>query len=606
MRMVPASPHDTGSQAEKRIFERLRTALDERYVAYHSLRPTRHPHKRFPEIDFVICGAEGLYVIEVKGGRITCHAGVWQYRDRYGRTTPSHEGPFRQAQTSLHGLMEDLRANLPADVLDRFTIGYGVVFPDCDWRSDGAEWDPEMLADKRRSRDMEGWLRSLFEYWRRRDGREGQPDDGALRRLQEHLRPEVGAPASEENVPLLHQVKDARRRIERLTEDQVRMADVAEANPRVLCAGGAGTGKTFLAERLARRWCEAGAQVALVCRSPWLRHFLASRLSMPGLAVSLIDGVRLDCRRAGLERFDALIVDEGQDLFEMGSIETLDEVLAGGLAQGRWCWFHDLNNQSLTRRFDRRAKDYLESLGPVHVPLRINCRNTRVILEWIQEALGADLGVRGAGAGPDVRLHTAVNRREAGERVAREIVELVDVGGLSPGSVTILSPFDLDESSVAVMPAEVAGRVRRLDEYSMRALPGDTVGFARIEEFKGLENEAIVVADLPVPDETNRDSTAHYVAMSRARSVLSLVYRDPPRALGPQARGEGRTSTTHLRSETFQRFGGGMPTSSLADGCRSTSAGFLACSRPASAKIVESRERCAAAARRRTRHAGEA
>ena len=33
---------------------------------------------------------------------------------------------------------------------------------------------------------------------------------------------------------------------------------------------------------------------------------------MPGLTVSLIDGVRLDCRRAGLERFDALIVDEGQ------------------------------------------------------------------------------------------------------------------------------------------------------------------------------------------------------------------------------------------------------------------------------------------------------
>ena len=30
----------------------------------------------------------------------------------------------------LHGLMEGLKANLPADVLDRFTIGYGVVFPD--------------------------------------------------------------------------------------------------------------------------------------------------------------------------------------------------------------------------------------------------------------------------------------------------------------------------------------------------------------------------------------------------------------------------------------------------------------------------------------------
>ena len=525
MRMVPASPHDTGSPAEKRVFERLRAAFDDRYTAFHSLRPTRHPHKRFPEIDFVICGSEGLYVIEVKGGRIACRDGVWHYQDRSGRTTRSHEGPFRQAETALHGLMEDLCANLPACVLDRFTIGYGVVFPDCEWSSAGAEWDPAMLADMRRSRDLESWLCGLFEHWRARDGRPARPDDGALERLQAYLRPQVDALAEEDGAGLFDQVEDARRRTVRLTEDQMRMADVAEANPRVLCAGGAGTGKTFLAERLARRWAEDGLQVALVCRSPWLRHFLASRLSMPGLTVSLIDSVRIDCRRAGLERFDALIVDEGQDLFEMRCIETLDGVVAGGLTAGRWCWFHDLNNQSLTRTFDRRAKSYMESLEPVRMPLRINCRNTRIILEWIQDTLGADLGVQGAGAGPDVRTQYARDRPESAEQVAREIRELVDVGGLAPGSVTILSSCDFVESSVALIPLDMACRVRKLDEFSMRELPGDKVGFAKIEHFKGLENEAIVVVDLPAPTAEDRKSAEHYVAMSRARSVLSLIYR---------------------------------------------------------------------------------
>ena len=561
MRMIPSAPYDTGSQAEKRVFERLRAAFDDRYAAFHSLKPTRHPRKRFPEIDFVICGPDGLYAIKVKGGRVACHDGVWRYQDRNGEVALSQESPFRQAETALHGLMEDLRANLPEDVLDRFTTGYGVVFPDCEWRSGGAEWDPAMLAGARRSRDLEGWLRGLFDYWRARAGRKGRPDDddGALARLQGYLRPEVDAPEREEAarllrpevdarereeavrllrpevdthereeaVRLLHRVEDAGRRIEGLTEDQMRMADVAEANPRVLCAGGAGTGKTFLAERLARRWAEAGLQVALVCRSPWLRHHLASRLSMPGLAVSSIDGVRLDCRRAGLERFDALIVDEGQDLFEMGCIETLDGVLDGGLETGRWCWFHDLNNQSLTSRFGRRAKNHLESLDPVRMPLRINCRNTRVILEWIQATLDADLGVHGAGAGPAVRTQSAATRRESAERTTREIGELVDVGGLAPGLVTILSPLDLAESSVALMPPAAARRIRRLDEYSMRDLPGDKVGFARIEEFKGLENEAIVVVDLPAPDGAARKSAEHYVAMSRARSVLSLIHRDP-------------------------------------------------------------------------------
>ena len=524
MQMVPNSPYETGSPAEKRIFDRLRRAFDDRYVACHSLKPTRHPRKRFPEIDFVICGPEGLYVLEVKGGGVACHGGVWQYEDRFGRTVESHEGPFRQAETALRGLRDDLRANLPRGVLDRFTVGYGVLFPDCEFRSEGAEWDQAMVADVRASRDLEGWLRRLFAYWREREGSSGSSDDEVVSALHAYLRPNIDVPSSKADVPLLDQVEDVRRRVDELTDDQMRMADVAEANPRVLCAGGAGTGKTFLAERLARRWAEDGLQVALVCRSPWLRHFLASRLSMPGLTVSLVDGVRLDCRRAGLERFDALIVDEGQDLFEAGFLETLDEILTGGLEEGRWCWFHDLNNQSLTPRFERNAKSYLESLCPVRMPLRINCRNTRVILEWIQDKLDADLGVRGVGAGPAVRCYTASSQRKSAERAAREIFELVDLGGLAPGSVTILSPFDLADSSAAFLPPGAANRVRRLDEYSMRSMPVDKVGFARIDEFKGLENEAVMVLDLPAPNVATKNVTAHYVAMSRARSVLSLIY----------------------------------------------------------------------------------
>ena len=57
----------------------------------------------------------------------------------------------------------------------------------------------------------------------------------------------------------------------------------------------------------------------------------------------------------------------------------------------------------------------------------------------------------------------------------------------------------------------------------MHGTSDNKVGFARIDEFKGLENEAIIVVDLPVSDEVRGGSAAHYVAMSRARSVLSLI-----------------------------------------------------------------------------------
>ena len=522
MRMVPPVPFETGSQAEKRIFDRLRSALDDDYTAYHSVKPTSHPSKRFPEIDFVVCSAAGIYVLEVKGGRVSFEGGVWRYRDRAGRVAESNEGPFRQAETALHGLESSIRSKLTQEVCETFTMGYGVLFPDCEWRGHGVEWEGPMVADARRSRDIDAWLHGLFDYWQRRDPMTRRPTRESLRQLLNVLRPDVTTSVP----PLVHQVENAQRRIERLTEDQMRMVDVAEANSRVLCHGGAGTGKTFLAERIARRWADSGMQVALVCRSPWLRHFLAARMLMPGVTVSLADGVRLDCRRAGLERFDAIVVDEGQDLLEMGFIDLLDAILDGGMHGGRWCWFQDAN-QSFFPVDDARAEGRLLETGPVRMPLRTNCRNTRIILECVQDTLGADLGVKGAGMGPDVRQRNVVNESESAEVIASEIVELVDQGGLAPGSVTVLSPFDFDESSVAAVRQGTAHRIRRLDEFSMRAVPGDTVGFARIDEFKGLENDAVIVVDLPDPRFWNGDLVSHYVAMSRPRSVLSLVCRSP-------------------------------------------------------------------------------
>ncbi len=524
MRMVPSSPYDTGSQAEKRIFERLRFALDDRYVALHSLKPTNHPHKRFPEIDFVICGPDGLYVLEVKGGKVTYENGVWHFRNRHGKVTTSHEGPFRQAENALHGLVKCLETGFPVDMLNRLIIGYGVLFPDCEWVVGSAEWDTAMVADMRRSRDLGGWLLNLFSYWNERSGQRVGPSAREVEELQEYLRPEANGRGTENEDQLFGHVADIEGFFARLTEDSLRIAGMDETRTQVLCAGGAGSGTTSLAQRLARHWAESGLQVAVVCRLPWLRHFLASRLLLPGLTVSLIEGVHLDCRRARLRRFDALIVVEGEDLFEMPCIETLDAVLAGGLESGRWCWFFDPNIQLLTNEGDPRAREYLEALGPKR--FRIDCHDLGLVPEQAQDGLGADLGLKISKAGPEVREQTVGTKQESAARIASEILDLVDVGGLSSGSVTVVSPFGFAQSSVCQIAPEMSERLCWLDEYSMREMPVDRVGFARIKDFKGLENEAIIVVDLPRPDGSGRTSADHYVAMSGARSILSMIYLD--------------------------------------------------------------------------------
>lgn len=296
--------------------------------------------------------------------------------------------------------MGKLKSGLPESVWSRFTIGHGVVFPDCDWNLAGSEWDPEMLADSRTSRNLERWLTRLFGYWRSKDPQRGpEPNDAAITEVKRFLRPEF-----EVAVPLHIRVEEVERRVAALTEDQMWMVDVAEANPRVICSGGAGTGKTFLALELARRWAATGLRVLLVCRSPWLRHWLATRFAIPGVSVCLAEAAGVTARRLAIDAFDALIVDEGQDLLDLATLDRLDGVMAGGLEQGRWCFFHDINNQAgFFGRPDPDALALLESCGPTRVQLKTNCRNTRQILERVKAFLEADMGVRGTGDGPQVR-----------------------------------------------------------------------------------------------------------------------------------------------------------------------------------------------------------
>jgi hypothetical protein len=524
MQMIPTTPHGTHSRAEKRVFDMLRTVFrdsPEEYTAYHSMNLTRHAYKRFGEIDFLICGRFGIYVLEVKGGRIACKNGIWSYINRYGESNQSVEGPFKQAESALHGLRSNLSANLPPSLLSLFHVGYAVIFPDCIWHTPGAEWDRHILADARDLNNIEGWLEKMFRYWREKDFSPRQPDAAAVETIKSYLRPEF-----ETAVPLHVQTARVDEQIAVLTEDQMNMLDVVDANPRVLCSGGAGTGKTFLAMELAKRWTADGLKVALVCRSPWLKRFLESKFEIPGLTVTLGSGISTAAYRAGVDKFDALIVDEGQDLLVWSSLEKLDNHLIGGLESGRWCFFYDVNNQAgMFGPVDKDAMQFLESSQPARVPLRMNCRNTRIIIEKVKTLLGADMGTRGVGEGPDIRQKIVDSEETSAQAIEEEIKYFIERGGLSQGELTILSPRTFGQSSAAIIKDKMLQQLVVLDEYAFRSFPPGKISFSEIPNFKGLENEAIIVVDLPLPRGSKQAFPHHYVAMSRARAALSMIFR---------------------------------------------------------------------------------
>lgn len=521
MRMVPNYLLHTKSGAEKRVFDKLQAAMNDTgdmWYAFHSLNLPHHRVKRFGEADFVVCGPGGLFVLEIKGGRISCKDGAWGTTDRHDNYSPLREPPYTQAEGALHALAETIDKSL----LERFVRGYGVVTPDCSMKDiASAEWDKAIWADIKDVTDFEKWFKSLVKHWTEVATRQYSPSPAspeAVKELVMRLRPDF-----ETATPLFDRVSLAEDRIATLTEDQLKVVDIIADNPRVICKGGAGTGKTFLAVELAQRWAASGLQVALVCYSPWLKRYIDC-LIPPGVTVAQFDALGVTARRAGVQTFDAMIIDEGQDLLNFASLETMDSFLAGGLKGGHWCFFHDSNNQAgVLGNFEPEALRYLSDMVPASIPLTKNCRNTSQILTKIQSTLGVDMGNDSVGNGPEVIEKHVANGETVGGVLEREIKTLLQDGSFTVDQIVILSPNSFKDSGAFELRSSTRLRVSEMDSFS----PGTartTIGFAAIPNFKGLESEVVFLIDMPKPGGDHDTKTLQYIGMSRARALLYMIY----------------------------------------------------------------------------------
>ena len=76
---------------------------------------------------------------------------------------------------------------------------------------------------------------------------------------------------------------------------------------------------------------------------------------------------------------DFVVLDEAQDILTSANLDALNEMLRGGLHNGRWCFFLDGREQAkVYGKMEDEALQRLTALG-VRERLTLNCRNTRPI-----------------------------------------------------------------------------------------------------------------------------------------------------------------------------------------------------------------------------------
>lgn len=568
-RMIPAQIDDSVvSAAERRVFGLLAGDPDTReWTVLHSLGLARRATGAYGEIDFVvIIPAEGVLCLEVKGGRLSCHAGVWQTMDRKGRVHRLKRSPFMQARESMFALRKSIIQHFGDSAVESQTpIGSAVVFPDVVCPPLTPEFERSDVID---IDDLKRPIsRSIMRVTRRRL-REFQPLEGErlptptiIKLIKGFLRPNF-----EVIVARGVSIGRAEERLVRLTEEQYSRLDELDSNDRCLFQGAAGTGKTLLALEYARRADHVGKNVLLVCFNRLLGRWLRLQVENLGVTAGTWHGIarqmilessvanefRQHERRAfevgdtgslfgemyplygeaALEevgpRFDVLVLDEAQDLIDRNTLDFLNLTITGGLAGGRWAIFGDFTRQALYGRGENPLGELSRYCRHfVRARLTLNCRNTRRIAEETALVAGFEhppfrLGDE-TGLPVDYRYWKTSNDFLVS---LTGIIERLMKEGTSIEDIMILSPRQLRNSLLGSV--QWVSRFRLVDISQDADKPLNVLKFSTIHSFKGLESPVVIVVDIEDVD-AEEPQALLYVAMSRARSLLILMISEHAR-----------------------------------------------------------------------------
>lgn len=524
MKLVPAQILGCDSAAERKIFGYLsEVSLSAYDVALHSLNIGHHEYKRWGEADFFIVGRRGILLLEVKGGRVACKDGIWEFTNRDGETNRKKEGPAAQAKSAYFSLENNYLNPKFYRELKGVPRGWAVVFTDISrLASDGStllpEHPDEITAyedDCKGHNSLKKFLARAYDHWASKQKNPVELSPALVKAISDSLRPNF------ERVPSLNsQLRDMEQRLYQFTEEQYEKLDAIAENDRILVSGGAGTGKTFVAVACARYEQAAGRSVLFLTRSSYLATFLGNQGLPVGVTVATIDEV--PGFRAVGKTWDALVVDEGQDLCSLECIDQVEGVLAGGWEKGRWRWFGDPNYQvSPSFPVDEDCIKYLKDRG-VATNLKNNVRNAGKIVEAIKLLAGADVGK--PSSKPDggiFDLHLVDREDEILPRAVAAVRKwLADDDELPRNAIAMLVPSanEIDEA-VALLSAKKI-RSEALSSRALGAKPRDCVLVAAVEDFKGLERPLVCVVGLG--NEHGFASSA-YKAISRANHVLALV-----------------------------------------------------------------------------------
>ena len=562
-KMVPSQYRpETTSFGEQQIFQAMEK-LPNTYTVFHSLALNSHTGKLFAEVDFVLLCPQGVLCLEVKGGSVKCHERRW-YSYGEGESRPI-QNPFTQAQTATMALHSEIKDYFRTNRnIVNACFASGVAFPDIAFSERGPEIRPEIVYD-RNTGDLTTYIEKVFAFWndefRQRNNHELMGLSGHARsQLERYLYNDFDIVYTVGTK--VHQVEQETIRI---TESQKRVLNYVAQNSRILMTGGAGTGKTILSLEHARRLARKGARVLFLCYNHNLSFHLQHRVRVQDPVVAdatlqvyaiykyliqiLADNLHLppqppeseretyskywqqDIPRAFLQlaeanlhqQFDALVIDEGQDLLNPLLLQCLDKLVKGGLRQGNWLVALD-PLQNIYRTQLEAGLEQLNQANPAALTLEDNYRNTREIIEYTITSTGIDPQVNTLIQVQGLEIREDYYQDTQDQRIKLvKVLEKLKKNQVPPADICIVSLTSYEKSVLQGAPRAGKFPVQHLADLYPEEWDPDKVKFSSVHRFKGLESPVVILTDVI---ETNGDyATRCYTAMTRAKALLWVLKR---------------------------------------------------------------------------------